>query len=203
MILVRLIRIHKLPFLGALIVLIATTVQPWCRAFLPYSASYRNVDNRSWRSLGGPRVRSTEIYGLFGRKATGPPVILDIPAKDVKIGALRFFLQIHLVGSRNQPEPNSWLTKQGENGELQIYYKDGTGMISLELEDYGIKAIRYGEKPSLQYVLQESILLHGILDELDTVAFDVGDIAEEKRLLRLNDPQALVKAREKLPARKE
>ena len=130
--------------------------------------------------------------------------MIDIPAKGVKIGALRFLMQIHLVGIQNEPEPNSWLTKQGNDGELEIYYKDGTGMLSLEFQEYSIKALRYGEKPSLQYMLQESVLVHTILDELNNVAFGVEDeIEEEKRLLRLKDSDALDKAREKLPARKE
>jgi hypothetical protein len=120
----------------------------------------------------------------------------------VKVGALRFLLNIYLVGEQNKPEPKSWLTRQQDDGTLQIYYLDGTGMLALDLQEYGIKAIRYGEAPSLQYVLQESILLQGILDELSGLAFDV-EAEPEKRLLQLADEEAIVKARETLPARKE
>jgi len=45
------------------------------------------------------------------------------------------------------------------------------------------------------------VLLHGVLDELNTVAFGVDDIDADKRLLRLSDDTALGKARDKLPAR--
>jgi len=147
------------------------------------------------------------LGNLFGNKQDGPDTLIDIPAKEVKIGALRFLLQIYLVGERNNPEPNSWLTKQcgNEGGDLQVYYKDGTGMLAIKFQEYGITATRYGERPSLQYALQESVLLHGVLDELETVAFGVAedDIEEEKRLLQLSDPDAIAKARESLPARKE
>lgn len=160
-------------------------------------------------AAAGSTTKLCLLGGLFGdgdRSSSstdnGPPTVMEIPAKDVKIGALRFLLQIHLVGMQNEPQPNSWLTKQGEDGELNIYYGDGTGMLSLDLQEYGIRAVRYGEKPSLQYMLQESVLLHTILDELQTVAFDVEDIEKEKRLLRLSDDEAIDKARDKLPARK-
>jgi hypothetical protein len=142
------------------------------------------------------------LSGVMGNKSNGPETIMQIPARDLKIGALRFLLQIYLVGEQNKPVPKSWFTKQGEQpGELQVYYGDGTGMVSIELEDYGIKFVRHGEKPSLQYRLQESVLLHGVLDELTKVSLEMSDIEEEKRLLRLDDSAAIDKARDALPAR--
>lgn len=129
-------------------------------------------------------------------------MLWQIPAKEVKIGALRFLLQIYLVGEQNKPTQNSWLTKQGDEGDLQVYFSDGTGMVSLDLQENSITAVRYGQKPSLQYQLQESVLLHGVLDELNNVVFDVDDIEEDKRLLRLADNDAIYKARQQLPARK-
>lgn len=145
-----------------------------------------------------------ELFGnLFASQDnSGPPVILDIPATNVKVGALRFLLQIYLVGIQNEPTPKSWLTKQGDDGDLQVYFKDGTAMVSIDFQEYGVKVRRFGEKPSLQYMLQESILLHGILDELTNVALEVDDIDQEKRLLQLSDPNIIEQARFKLPARK-
>ena len=145
------------------------------------------------------------LQNLFGGGGSaepgGPKVVLDIPASNVKIGALRFLLQIYLVGEQNKPTPKAWVTRQGDSGDLQIYYTDGTGMVSIDLQEYRIAIRRYGEKPSLQYLLQESVLLHGVLDELNTVAFGVDDIDADNRLLRLPDDTALVKARDQLPAR--
>jgi hypothetical protein len=145
------------------------------------------------------------LGGLFGGgNNKGPKIVIELPAKDVKIGALRFLLQIHLVGEQNKPVPKSWMTRQGdEAGDLRVYYQDGTGMLSIELQEYAIKMVRYGERPSLQYQLQESVLLHSVLDELSNVALGVAEdnIAQDKRLLQLLDDSAIEKARAKLPAR--
>lgn len=83
-----------------------------------------------------------------------------------------------------------------------MFYKDATGMFSIDFTDCAIQVRRHGSSPSLQYQLQESVLLHGLLDELNTLAFGVDDIDEEKRLLRLMDNDALDIARETLPAKK-
>lgn len=85
-----------------------------------------------------------------------------------------------------------------------MYYADGTGMFSIDLKEYGIKVQRYGQRPSLQYLLQESVMMHSMLDELSQIAFEVDDtIDQTKRLLQFSDDQALVKVRESLPARRE
>jgi hypothetical protein len=156
----------------------------------------------------------SRLHGLFGSgsgsttnknaSADGATkVIVNLKANEVKVGALRFLLQIYLVGEQNNPVPKSWLIKGGDDsGELLVYYGDGTGMVKIQLHESGIQFQRVGEKPSLQYVLQESVLLHGILDELENVAFGVEDIDESKRLLRLADSRAIAAERTKLPARK-
>jgi len=128
--------------------------------------------------------------------------VVDVQAKEIKVGGLRFFLNIYLVGQCNTPEQGTWLVRQDDDGKLDLYYKDGTGMLSISMAEYEIKAERYGEKPSLKYMLNESVMLHGLLDELNALAFEVDDIEEEKRLIRLNDPgDAIELAREKLPAK--
>lgn len=183
-----------------------------CQAFTPsplqqqhhHQLQSSTTPNLSKTSLSAGLFGENGIVGnLFGKEQqdNGPKTVVDLAAKDVKIGALRFLLNIYLVGEQNKPAPKSWLTRQGDDGKsLQIYYNDGSGMLQLELQEYAIKAVRYGEKPSLQYVLQESILLHGILDELAGVAFDV-EAEQEKRLLYLANEDVIDKARETLPAR--
>eukprot|EP00977_Amphora_coffeiformis_P018963 scaffold6808_cov144-Amphora_coffeaeformis.AAC.7 len=92
--------------------------------------------------------------------------------------------------------------KDGGEGELDVYFNDGTGMFSIDMTEYQIKMTRYGEKPSLQYQIQESVLMHSVLDELHKTAFEVEEgIEEEKRLLRLNDDNAIESARSNLLAR--
>lgn len=141
--------------------------------------------------------------GLFGQQKAdnGPNSLMQMPGT-VKAGPLKFFLQIYLVGQQNIPSKGSWaLNSNDENESIDMYYKDGTGMFSLGIKENGITVDRHGQKPSLQYVLQESVLLHGLLDELSEVA-EVEDIEKEKRLIQFNDADAVGKARESLPARK-
>mmetsp|Transcript_129908 Transcript_129908/g.376159 ORF Transcript_129908/g.376159 Transcript_129908/m.376159 type:complete len:197 (-) Transcript_129908:9-599(-) len=158
------------------------------------------------------RPRSTTTLGIgnmlenmFGGGGSNnePKNIVDLPGS-TKVGPLRFFLQIYLVAEQNKPFKGAWVVNNNESNEsLDVYYKDGTGMFSIELKETGVKIDRYGQKPSLEYMLQESVIMHGILDELNTIAFEVEDVEKEKRLLQLSDDEAINKARETLPARKE
>lgn len=148
--------------------------------------------------------------GLFGKEEqqtkndnTGPKTVIELPADTVKVGPLKFFLQIYLVGNQNNPVKGAWvLNNNEETGSLNMYYKDGSGMFSLDLNEKNIQVQRFGERPSLEYVLQESVMLHGVLDELNQIAFEVDDIEESKRLLLFGSTDAISKARENLPARK-
>lgn len=155
------------------------------------------------------------LNGLLGGLSGGsdganvgkePTTILDISAKAVKPGPLKFYLQIFLVGGQNKPSQGSWVLNQNDERQtLEMFYADGTGMFAIDVKEYGIQVKRYGQKPSLQYMLQESVLLGGLLDELEILAFGVEDenIAPEKRLLQFSDDQTdvLSKVRETLPAR--
>lgn len=153
--------------------------------------------------------------GLFGnlfggqakkeedQRTTNPKAIMSFPASSVKVGALRFFLQIYLVGEQNKPSKGSWVLSTAAGDTLDMYYKDGTGMFSVDLNESGIEIYRKGQRPSLGYLLQESVMLHGVLDELQQVAFGTEDIDPEKRLIQLTDSAAINEARKALPARQE
>ena len=160
-------------------------------------------------------VANFNIFGgLFGgggndsssnNNSNGPNVVVDLPADEVKVGALKFFLQIYLVGEQNKPLPGSWaLNQNDENQSIDMYYKDGTGMFSIKINEVSIQISRYGERPSLEYMLQESVFLHGILDEINELAYGTNedDIEEDKRLIQFADTSIMEKAREGLPARK-
>jgi hypothetical protein len=157
-----------------------------------------------------PAVTTTYLgvgNGLFGgifapEQKNGPKTVLDIPCSNVKVGPLKFFLQIFLVGEQNTPVQNSWVLNQNDERQtLDMYFTDGTGMFSIDLKEYGMKVWRYGQAPSLQYQLQESVLLHSLLDEVEGIAF-AEDIAEDKRLIQFKESDGLEKARETLPARR-
>jgi len=110
---------------------------------------------------------------------------------------------------QNQPEPNTWKANQSDEGALDMYFlNDNTAMISIQMSDKSITMDRYGATPSLAYMLQESLLLHSILDELEGLAFGVegedDDVKDENRLIVFSEDEkdAISLAREALPARK-
>lgn len=196
----------KSTFLTIFTTLLLAVTTPTCHAFTPPSPTTTTIASRvsttSLKGLFGEGNPLQNVFGGGGSQQGGPKVMVDLSAKQVKVGALRFLLQIHLVGEQNNPQPQTWLMKDGGEGELDVYFNDGTGMFSIDFTEYQIKITRYGEKPSLQYQIQESVLIHSILDELHKTAFEVDDdIEEEKRLLRLNDDNAIEAARGNLLAR--
>ena len=80
-------------------------------------------------------------------------------------------------------------------------------MLSILLQESSITMQRHGSRPSLQYQIQESVLLHSVLDELSNVAFGVDEdddkkIDMDKRLLVLQNPDAIKVAQATLPVKK-
>ncbi|KAL3784358.1 hypothetical protein HJC23_004121 [Cyclotella cryptica] len=93
------------------------------------------------------------------------------------------------------PEPNSWKAQQFDNAEVNLRYCDLSGSIIIQFADDAITIDRLGSAPSMKYLLHESIVLNGFLDELNAIVFE-GDVVEENRLLTLPDPgDAIEKAR--------
>ena len=164
-----------------------------------------------------------------------PLLLFEIPVKEMKVGGLRFVLGLLLMGKRNTPEVGSWKVTQANDGVLDVLYtKDETASFSITFLEKKILLERWGTAkqvpPSLQYQLQESILLHSILDELETLAASgknqddtskinnnndnskesnannetKEEIEESDRLITLMEPgDAIQIARSKLPARSE
>lgn len=163
---------------------------------------------------------TTQLHNLFGNlfgqqessnaASNNNPVVdvIEIPTKVIKIKPLKFFLQIFFVGIQNTPFKGAWLLNANEEVEdyLEVYFNDGTGMLRVEFDvGFGLKITRKGQRPSLQYMLQESVLLHAVLDELEAIAFGEGDgdVKDEERLLQFTEENQdiLERARAKLPAR--
>ena len=157
-----------------------------------------------------------QLNGLFGAGNTAdltkqedpvePNRIIDIACDSIKEGALRFTLSMYLIGQQNTPTKSSWTVNQADDGSLNMYYIDKTAMFSVKVSDNLIAVDRYGPSPSLRYMLQESVLLHGFLDEVESLAMGSGDgddeIKDENRLLLFSKPNTAVQnAREILPAR--
>mmetsp|Transcript_36991 Transcript_36991/g.66560 ORF Transcript_36991/g.66560 Transcript_36991/m.66560 type:complete len:209 (+) Transcript_36991:33-659(+) len=193
--------------LSGLILLLSSTTT--CQGFVPSfklqtpSSTFRNpCHHEQSTSLNGG------LFGLGGKESEEPPSqpddasvparVLEIPLSSIKKGGLRFSLGLHLVGLQDK---GTWRANQASDNVLDMFFKDNSAMFSLILEDESVVIDRYG-KPSLAYVLQESLVLHSVLDEIQTLAFE-GDIEDENRLLQLEEPgDGIEKARATLPARK-
>lgn len=130
----------------------------------------------------------------------GATRLLTIPAKSIKPGGLRLLLMFHLIGMQNTPQQNAWKADQPTRDEyvVDMYYHDRTAVLTVKLTEDEITIDRIGTAPSMSYLTQESIIVDGILDELQ-VCVSQEDIDDEDRLLLLPEPQdAIEKARESL-----
>jgi len=209
--------ITSLMSVGLLLVLMASTLDS-ARAFVP--ASPMNGRNPSTVTTVTPStskvsLRMANLFGgLFGggesgntgaASSNGVETLFTLSTTKLKKGPLQFFLKIYLVAAQNEPTPGSWAIGGDESNldSINAYYKDGTGMVAVVLNDDNIEIQRHGKSPSLQFVLQESLLLHGLLDELQSLA-ENEEVEEEKRLVQwANGKQTVDDARSTLPARQE
>mmetsp|Transcript_20902 Transcript_20902/g.43946 ORF Transcript_20902/g.43946 Transcript_20902/m.43946 type:complete len:238 (+) Transcript_20902:228-941(+) len=126
---------------------------------------------------------------------TGSTRIISIPAKTMKTGGLRLYCSLYLMGLQNTPEPKCWKAHQSDNFEVNLRYCDLTGSIIIQFTDDGIDIFRLGSSPSMKYLMHESMILNGFLDELHAIVYE-GDVIDENRLLTLQEPNDIEKARE-------
>jgi hypothetical protein len=135
----------------------------------------------------------------------GATRIFHIPTKSIKPGGLRLFLCFYLMGMQNTPAPKTWRAHQptttittDDEHVVDFYYHDQTASLSLVLSaKHGVIVERYGSRPSAAYLMQENVIVQGILDELTTMIADE-NVKEENRLLTLLDPMAIEQARDTL-----
>ena len=107
--------------------------------------------------------------------------------KSLKVGGCRLYLSLFLIGEVNNPTRGTWRMDQNGDGGIDLYYQDTTGALMLLFEEDQIVVNRMGSAPSMNYLVSESALLNGMLDQLDDIAFDVS-IKEENRLICLYEP---------------
>lgn len=130
----------------------------------------------------------------------GATRLLTIPAKSIKPGGLRLLLMFYLMGMQNTPEKGAWKADQPTRDEyvVDMYYHDRTAVLTVKLTEDEITIDRIGTAPSMSYLAQESVIVDGILDELQ-VCVTQDDVNDEDRLLLLPEPKdAIEKARESL-----
>lgn len=126
--------------------------------------------------------------------------ILTIPVESLKVGGLRLYMSLFFMGMSNTPDKGSWQSWQSGDAGIDVYFHDQTGALLIELceETNRILVDRMGTSPSNAYMMQESVIIDGLLDELDTIANDE-EIPLEDRLIVLKDPgDAIDAARESL-----
>lgn len=172
-----------------------------CRGIISVATNKRDISLAA--SLFGKKENETPVSSSLSHTDTSIPTrVFRIPVQSIKQGGLRFALGLHLIGLQNTPDKGSWKANEASNSVLHMSFKDNSAMLSITLGDDGIFFDRYG-KPSLPYLLQESVILHSILDEINSLANE-GDVEEENRLLRLQEESgdAIEEARDTLPARK-
>ncbi len=185
-----------------------------CMLLVELCASFLLPHGRISNSLSLSRRDTSLAAGLFGKKkeqeeptssqAAAAPVptrLFHIPAQSIKPGGLRVVLGFHLIGLQNTPDQGSWKANQSSDTVLDMVFRDNSAMFSITLGEDGISVDRYGT-PSLPYLLQESVILHSVLDEISSIANE-GDIEVKDRLLQLDEGgDAIEEARSTLPARK-
>ena len=207
--------IDRLTMIGATI-LMCLLFTKHCESFQPGRESLPQFRSRSI-SLSQNRHDTSLSADLFGKKDKGetsssttpqpqaaisnPTRLFNIPASGVKSGGLRFALGLHLIGLQNTPDEGSWRANQASNTVLEMIFRDNSAMFTITLGDEGISVDRFGT-PSLPYLLQESLILHSVLDEINNLANE-GDIEVQDRLLQLEGSEdSIAAARSTLPARK-
>jgi len=129
--------------------------------------------------------------------AAGTVRVASIPVTSIKPGGLRLFLMLYLLGMQNTPERNSWRADQPARDEYVIdyWYHDRSAVLTVTLGNESITIDRTGTNPSTSYMMHETMIVQGVLDELDQCAFDQS-VEEENRLLVLPEPKdAIDKAR--------
>lgn len=148
--------------------------------------------------------------------AAGTQRLVTLPVQAIKPGGLRLFLMFYFMGMQNTPDRMSWKADQPTSSSsvysshhddedeiayvVDMHFHDRTGVLSVELKEDEVIVERVGSSPSTQYLMQESVLIQGVLDELEQCAKD-DSIAVKDRLILLEEEDAIEKAREALAFR--
>jgi hypothetical protein len=131
--------------------------------------------------------------------AAGTFRLVQLPVSSIKPGGLRLFLMFYLLGMQNTPDKNSWKAHQPSTEEyvVDFWFHDNSAVLSVELNQNYVTIDRVGSTPSTQYLMQEAVIVNGMLDELRQCATDQS-VSRNDRLLVLEEDDAIEKARESL-----
>lgn len=149
--------------------------------FIPFDGSKNEDENKDIPVYDGELVYDNN-------EAVDVKRLAVIPAKSIRVGGLRLLLFFFCLGQSNKPQPKAWKCSQPNETTVNVLFHDLTGAIAVRLsEEEGVVIERLGYNPSVAYTMQETVLLQGILDELQKCVDQPG-VAEDDRLLLLFPP---------------
>ena len=109
----------------------------------------------------------------------------------MKPGGLRLFLHFYCMGQQNTPDLQTWRADRPTSDEyiVEMLYYDATAFLTVELleDEKEIRILRSGSTPSTPYLMQESVVLQGIFDELRQCAYDESVPIEDRLLVPVSD----------------
>jgi len=123
--------------------------------------------------------------------------VLRIPVKSMKVGGLRLFLTLYLMGQ----ESKTWKISSDDD-TINLFFNDGSIVLSIELslDESAIIFRRLSNTGSpnmpVSYIGEEGAIVNCILDELDKMAYD-DNVKFDDRLLSVERDDVLSDAREK------
>jgi len=167
--------------------------------FNPFGGNNGNNDDKDDKTM---KMGDSSSDGEGAIEADGEYVasteIFHIPAKKIKVGGLRLYLALYFMGEQNTPTRNTWRADQTPSGGIDLYYTDRTGALIITFTEESMTVGRLGSSPSMDYLMQESAIVSGMLDQLDEISDDT-NIGEANRLMCLLEPgDAIETVRENL-----
>lgn len=152
-----------------------------------------NGENKKDKNTSGDEIDDNEDdYEDY----MGCTNIFTIDVKSLKVGGCRLYLSLFFMGEANNPDRGTWKMNQNGDGGIDLYFKDTTGALIVVFKEDAIVVNRLGSSPSMEYLVQESSMLSGMLDQLDEIAMDTS-INESDRLLCIEGDE-INKVRESL-----
>ena len=170
-------------------------------SFLHMAGLFDDIKN-FFEELGDSNRTRIESSDDDDELPAGTTRISTIPVKSIKPGGLRLFLMLYLMGMQNTPDQGSWQADQPSTEEyvVDFWFHDNSAVLTVTLSEKKkeITIDRVGSIPSTAYMMQESVIVEGLLEELKQIE-NATDVAVEDRLLILHEPRdAIEKAKEEL-----
>jgi len=170
-------------------------------SYLQMAGLFDDIRN-FFEDFGEGNNKGTESSEDDDELPAGTTRVSTIPVKSIKPGGLRLFLMLYLMGMQNTPDKGSWQADQPSTEEYVVDFRfhDNSAILTVTLSEKKkeISIERVGSIPSTAYMMQESVIVEGLLEELKQIE-NTTDVAEEDRLFVLHEPRdAIEKAKEEL-----